>query len=341
MGNGSTDVRRASVRRITGAVPSAEQPASRVVEAHPVRIESGRPKEEIKVLEVVRRGTPLQEFIREGQRESLAADGVRTHVLDATGKDPGPLNELLARALTTTCPDAVLLRGGEVLSAVQPPRAQIPFFFDHCTPYEFGAASPLRMRLALMRACICYSNIAETALRDAGVSRVRLATGPTLPYLGLPLPAEMTFGVLKTSSDAAQALANIVAIRDKNERKYRIVSTIKMRGVDTLPSDVDVAEASTVLVAPTDFGDAGQPHEGAALALSFGRGLITTQTSALFQVNFPAGTYIHVVKYSANSYASAVEVFLNSNTRRLLEWTSEDRTFADPLPGIIRKGLEK
>jgi hypothetical protein len=193
-----------------------------------------------------------------------------------------------------------------------------------------------------MRTCICYSGVAEDALRAAGVSRIRVAAGPKVPYVGLPLPDKLTIGVLKTSADAAQTLSSIVSMRAQHGRDYRIVSTIKMRGVDTLPTDIDVAEASTVIVSPTDFGDMGQPHEGAALALAFGRGLITTQTSGMAQVNFPAGTFIQVVKYSANSYASAVEVFLGSNTqRKLLEWAAEDRTFADPIPGIIRKGLEK
>jgi hypothetical protein len=252
------------------------------------------------------------------------------------------LNEMLMRAMEKECPDAVLIRGGEVLSVIQPPRSFVPFFFDHCTPYEFGASSPLRTKLALMRSCFCYSNVAEEALRAAGVGRVRVVTGPRVPYIGMPLPEKLTIGVLKTSADAAQTLSSIVSMREKHERDYRIVSAIKMNGVDLLPSDIDVAEASTVLVAPKDFEDMGQPHEGAALALAFGRALITTQTSGLSQVNFPAGTFIQVVKYSANSYASAVEVFLGSNTqRKLLEWAAEDRTFADTTPGIIRKGLEK
>lgn len=343
MDHGSADVRRASVRRIAGSVPRSEQPATRRTrEANPVSAESGRPKTTVKVLEVGRRGTPLQEFVREGQRESLAADGVQTQLLDVTAKAPGVLNEILIRAVEKECPDAVLIRGGEVLSVIQPPRSFVPFFFDHCTPYEFGAASPLRTKLALMRSCLCYSNVAEESLRAAGVGRVRVVAGPRIPYVGLPLPDKLTVGVLKTSADAAQTLSSIVSMRTQHERDYRIVSTVKMRGVDTLPTDVDVAEASTVIVAPTDFGDMGQPHEGAALALAFGRGLITTQTSGMAQVNFPAGTFVQVVKYSANSYASAVEVFLGSNTqRKLLEWTAEDRTFADPIPSIIRKGLEK
>jgi len=341
MDHGSPDVRRASVRRIAGAVPSSE-PTGRAREANPVSAETGRPKAQIKVLEVGRRGTALQEFVREGQRESLAADGIQTQLLDVTAKAPGVLNEMLMRAMEKECPDAVLIRGGEVLSVIQPPRSFVPFYFDHCTPYEFGASSPLRTKLALMRSCFCYSNVAEEALRAAGVGRVRVVTGPRVPYIGLPLPEQLTIGGLKTSADAAQTLSSIVSMREKHERDYRIVSAIKMNGVDLLPSDIDVAEASTVLVAPTDFEDMGQPHEGAALALAFGRALITTQTSGLSQVNFPAGTFIQVVKYSANSYASAVEVFLGSNTqRKLLEWAAEDRTFADTTPGIIRKGLEK
>jgi len=341
MDHSSADVRRASVRRIAGAVPSTEPPA-RPREAHSVGAEPSRPKAEIKVLEVARRGTALQEFIREGQRESLAADGVRTLLLDVTAKAPGILNEMLMRAMEKECPDAVLIRGGEVLSVIQPTRSFVPFFFDHCTPYEFGASSPLRTKLALMRSCLCYSSVAEEALRAAGVSRVRVVAGPRVPYVGLPLPEKLTVGVLKTSADAAQTLSSIVSMRSQHDRDYRIVSSIKMKGVDLLPSDIDVAEASTVLVSPTDFGDIGQPHEGAALALAFGRTLITTQTSGFAQINFPAGTFIQVVKYSANSYASAVEVFLGSNTqRKLLEWVSEDRTFPDPIPGIIRKGLEK
>lgn len=341
MVHGSPDVRRASIRRITGAVPGPETPTRGHREAHTVSAAPSGSKEEIKILEVARRGTALQEFIREGQQESLAANGISSVRLDATGRTPGNLNEVLMRTIERECPDAVLLRGGEVLSAVQPPRSFVPFFFDHCVPYEFGASSPLRAKLSLMRSCLCYSSVAEDALRSAGASRVRVISGPRVPYLGLPLPEKVTVGVLKTASDAAQTLASIVSMREHSGRNYRIVSSIKMKGVDYLPSDIDVAEAATVVVAPTDFGDIGQPHEGAALALSFGRALITTWTSGLAQVNFPAGTFIQVVKYSANSYAPAVEVFLGSNTRRLLEWVAEDRTFADPVPGIIRKGLEK
>lgn len=342
MDQGSADVRRASVRRIARAIPSTEQPARGPCKANPVRVEPGHPKTKIKILEVGRRGTPLQEFVREGQRESLAANNLQTILLDVTAKTPDTLNEMAMRAVEKERPDAVLIRGGEVLSVLQPPCLFTPLFFDHCTPYEFGAASPLRTKLALMRSCICYSTIAENALRSAGAKRVRLATGPKIPYVGLPLPEKLTIGVLKTSADAAQTLSSIVTMRSQHERDYRIVSTIRMRGVDTLPTDIDVAEASTVIVSPTDFGDMGQPHEGAALALAFGRGLITTQTSGLSQVNFPAGTFIHVVKYSPNSYAPAIEVFLCGNTqRRLLEWGAEDRTFADPIPGIIRTGMEK
>lgn len=341
MVQGSTDVRRASVRRITGAVPTSEAPARGPREAHTNSAETGKAKAEIKILEVARKGTPLQEFVREGQRESLSNDGIRSVLLDATGKPPGALNDLLLRMMERECPDAVLLRGGEVLSAVQPPRARTPFFFDHCVPYEFGASSPLRAKLALMRYCICYSEVAESALRAAGVGRVKMTTGPRIPYLGLPLPEELTVGVLKTSADAAQTLASVVAMKERHARNYRIVSSMKMLGVDCLPSDIDVAEASTVLVAPTDFGDVGQPHEGAALALAFGRTLITTRTSGMCQVNFPTGTFVQVVKYSPGSYASGVEALLNGNIRKLLEWVSEDRTFADPVPGIIRKGLEK
>ncbi len=331
-------VRRAAVRRIAGTVPSKDQPSERPRTTDDGRTQPDPAAPELKLLEIVRRGTPLRAIWHDAQKEALAKNRIKTVTLDSTGMAPGLLSERVQRLIETECPHAVLLRGGEVLAATQIPRlpTAVPFLFEHCSPYEFGASSPHRAKLALMRQCITYSPVAEENLRAAGVSRVRTCVGPSIPYVGAPPPEDVTIGVLKTSSDAAQTLSSILAMRERLERNYRVVSSIKMNGVEYVPSDVDVADASTVLVAPVDFGDVGQPHEGAALALSFGRALITSATSALSQVNLPTGSFIQVVKYSAGSYASAVEVFLR-NPRPFLDWAKEDRVFPDPVPAIIRK----
>lgn len=342
MESSSAVVRRAAIRRIAGSVAGAEQSAGG---GRPVTTERAVPDPaapRLKLLEVIRKSTPLRSVWAEAQREALATHGITTVTLDSTGLAPGLLSERLQRMVETECPDAVILRGGEVLAAVHIPRVSgtVPFIFEHCTPYEFGASTPHRAKLALMRLVICYSAVAEESLRAAGVTRVKTCVGPSIPSVSIPLPDETTVGVLKTASDAAQTLSNIVAMKERLGREYRIVSSIKMNGVDYLPSDVDVVEAASVVVAPVDFGDVGQPHEGAALALAFGRALITSKTSALAQINLPAGTYIQVVKYSASSYASAVEVFLQ-NPRPFIDWHKEDRVFPDPVPAMIRKVVEK
>jgi hypothetical protein len=342
MESSSTVVRRAAIRRIASSVAGAEQSTGgpRTTTAERIIPDPAAPR--VKLLEVTRKSTPLRALWAEAQREALTAHNIQTLTLDSTGLTPGALSERLQRLLETEYPDAVILRGGEVLAATQIPRTSgiVPFIFEHCTPYEFGASTPHRAKLALMRLVICYSAVAEEGLRAAGVSRVKTCVGPCIPAVELPLPAEVTVGVLKTAADAAQTLSSIVAMKERLGRQYRIVSSIKMSGVDHLPSDVDVVEASSVVVAPVDFGDVGQPHEGAALSLSFGRALITSKTSALAQVNLPTGTFIQVVKYSASSYASAVEVFLQ-NSRPFIDGHKEDRVFSDPVPAMIRKVVEK
>lgn len=285
----------------------------------------------MRILDLQRPLHLLDRIALEEQAVRLRAEGLVPVVLDATGMTPQQLNTAMARHLRTV--DALLVRGLELFAMLALPG--LPVFLDHRTPYELGRTSPLRAKLARVRRAFCYSSEAAQALAEAGLVRNRLIPGPFLSPSPTPLPEKAAVGVLRTGAEAQRALMAVLEYRDRTMQPWPIYSTLSARGVTVLGTDIEVADRSSMLVAPTD-ADLGQPHWGALLAAATGRILVAKKTSALDNLPYPNGSFSHVV---GDSWGGGVQYVL-STPQNTAEWARRSRAYPDRLPELLRESLE-
>ena len=280
-----------------------------------------------RLLELVYSSGPVLDVVFAAQRRGLTeALGREFLTLELQGHGTRSRAKLLQAASRHRW-DALLIRGVRGLGEALPFFLKTPFFLDHVGDYEFGQRGELAPYAFKLKRAFCYSPKADADLRRAGFGKLTMLAGPCLPLLREPPPNGPTpvLGVLDTGHGARQALARIKSVRSQQGWDFEIVTTLKDRGARQVDNHFEVAEQCNLLACPMEFKDQGTPHEGALLALSIGRALATSQTSAIQALPLPPNNYVHVEKYSLGGYGTCWEVYRRSRSR-FDDWASKAKT---------------
>lgn len=284
----------------------------------------------MKLVELYRKPHEILEVAWSCQRQALKDLGVALELVDCTGL---PLAAAKAR-VAQAAGSAWLVRDTFFLQLDLPGTVYV----DLALPCELGTTSPLRAKLQKARRVFAYSALVERSVREAGMGRVTVLPGPHMESWESPIPEKVTVGVLKTSSDAQRVLVELMSYRATKDFVFDVVSPMPAKGALKVATNLDAADACTVVLAPMDFGDTGEPHLGAILALGARKGLITSRNDALSAMGFPMGSFIHVLKYSPRSYVSAIDVFMH-NPRPFLEWPHKAGADYTRLPRFLHKDM--
>ena len=286
----------------------------------------------MKIVELYKTPHEVLDIAWSGQRQYLRDQGVTVLAHNVSGMPSHATKDLLK---VMPDPDAWLLRDLEFLKY----DLSGTVYLDLSTPCALGPTSPWRTKLQKVRRVFGYSALMENSVRDAGMGRVTTLPGPYIEPFDSPLPERMTVAVLKTSADAQRVLFELLQFRASKNFDWDVVSPIQARGSTLVGSNLDAADAATLILAPTDNGgDLGTPHLGAILALASKKALATSRNDAVSTMGFPAGTFINVTKYSARSYVGAIELFLRGS-KTFLEWPHKAKTDYADLPKRIVRDL--
>jgi len=267
----------------------------------------------VRFLEVIHSGSEVLRLVWLGQDAWLREAGHEVQVLDLQGR-PATERLVLLKAERLHGHEAVLVRGIEVLPLLSDAGflAGPKVVLDHCTPAQVGRTYPRLGLLQRLAKVSCYSPQAERGFREAGVGKVRTLPGPhAVPVQEDARGEGLVIGVARSCATAHQVLTKLLRAADEKGWGATFVSTMTAIGSEKVGSDLEVAERCDLLVAPREEVDLGQPHEGAILALAFGRALVTNWTEALSAMSYTQGTYLNVDKYSAglSGYVAAVELY--------------------------------
>ncbi len=280
-----------------------------------------------RLLEITYDGGPILDVVFAAQRRSLGSELGRGFLhVDLRGHNTKGRAKLLQAAARHRW-DAVLIRGVRGMEEALPFFTGTPFFLDHVGGYDFGLKNEFSPIAFKLRRAFCYSPQADNELRDAGFGKITTMAGPSLPDLRTPAPTGdlPVLGLLDTGHGARQALARIKQVRAAQGWGFDIVTTLKDSQARQVAHPFEVAEQCNVLACPMEFRDQGTPHEGAILALSVGRALATSQTSAMLALPYTPAKYIHVEKYGLGGYGTCWEVYRRSRAR-LDDWPDRART---------------
>ena len=290
------------------------------------------------VLDIFRTSNDILELSRWEQRAGLEDRGIDVVPLDLTGLPVAEAQDRYIRAMDMARPQLQLIRGGDVLE-ILPLVTKVPTLFDHSTPYSFGKTTPLRGKLEYLRRSFCYSTMAVNDLKDAMVHRITLVSGPYLSPIPTPEPEKMTVAVLKTCSLAQQVLREVAHMRDRAHLDFNIVSTMPAPGVEVVESSFEAARRASLVCAPMEDIDYGQPHVGAVLALATGKALATSRTSALESLPYPTGSFISILKHAPRSYGTAATTLANS--KGLSDWPKKVQYDAEKAIDVLAEHIRQ
>ena len=265
----------------------------------------------MKFLEITYDGGPVLDVVFEAQRSALAeAIGRGYQHLEMQKLSTAQRAKLLREAAKYRW-DMLFIRGVRGLEEALQFFPNTPFLLDHVAGYDFGPKYSLNKYAFKLVRAFCYSAMADTDLRHAGFGKVTTMAGPFLPKLTAEAPSggPPVLGLLDIGHGARQALARIKKVRKDQGWDFEIVTTLKDRGARQVDNVFDVAEECNLLVCPVESKDYGVPAEAAILALSVGRALSTSQTSAMLSMPYTRGQYVHVEKYSLGGFGTCWEVY--------------------------------
>jgi hypothetical protein len=272
----------------------------------------------VQILEIVAGGGDALKMAFAVQREHLKEKADIVSIDITTMGIPERKKVLSSIKSVMQPPDAILLRGIEFLPLLSSTMVKCPIFIDHCTPVELGKTSPLSRYLdQQVKRVYCYSERAESELRQAGIGRVKVIAGPSIPTEHLPSSSNGTprIAFLKTCSRSQQVMAYALGVARKQEWKMEAISPLKGALVTQVDSNLEAVEAADFVVAPYEDRDFGQPHEGAILAHSVGRPMTTARTLAFSIMGFPVKNFIAAEKHLFGTYAAAVGMYLRNRDR--------------------------
>jgi hypothetical protein len=293
-----------------------------------------------KLLEITYDGGPILDVVFAAQRVLLEKELGRGFMhLSLSGIGRAGRAKILQKASKQRW-DAVLIRGIRGMKEASPFFTRTPFFVDHVGGYDFGVRNEFSQFASKLRRVFCYSPQADSELRSAGIGGVSTLAGPFLPSLPTPRPMVEVpvMGLLDTGHGARAVLGGIKRVRDAQGWGFEIVTTVRDADSRQVDNAFEVAEQCDLLVCPMEFKDQGTPHEGAILALSIGRALATSHTSAILTMPYPSATYLPVERYGLGSFNSVWEVYRRGRTR-LDGWPTKARTDHNHLPREILKRL--
>lgn len=289
----------------------------------------------MRLLEIVHGGNEVLRLVFDAQREHLKKHfGLRTISIEGMKKETA--TQLVKKNIIDFQPVGLLLRGIYGLPAVALTGTKIPLVVDHCTPAELGKTSPLREHLHTVRRVICYSSKAENDVREAGLGKVTVLSGPFLPVVDCPLPENLGVAILDTCPGARAVLDHVRNMRASKGWKFDIVSTMVASGVIHVDSAPEAVERAHLVVGVYDEMDYGQPHDAAILALSFGRALAASRTSAFGVLPYPVGSYITTPTYATGAASAAVDIFMRS-PGPFLSWPAKVKSDPAEVPNLVKK----
>jgi len=282
----------------------------------------------MRLLEIVRHSTDVLQAVYEDQRAYWSDRGVQIVTVHVEKMKKADRHTLLRRTLSAPF-DVVLIRGIESLREVASLKPRARICLDAVSNSDVGDES--RLDLWKLHRVFCYSKSFVAALPEGmqKSSKIVLMGGPYLPRgLSIPHPgkAETHFGLLDLYSGAHKVLQNILFTQKQTGWEGQIVTTLRHKSplVQTVSDHYEVAEMSNVLLAPFETEEHGLPSEGAILAMSFDRGLISTQIGALHSTPYNSENYLIVPKYRPGAWGRAMAVY------------NRGRTKYEAFPGIAR-----
>ena len=264
----------------------------------------------LRILEILTsEPSPTVRMAHDQQREQLAKHGEIT-TLDLRNKSSRDKTGLLDAVKT---PNAIILRGFRDFYAVASRFPNVRMVVDCCGRIDLPAAVEGRFHLTRV-AVLCYSEVMEDKLRSLGATDVTVLPGPLLGDLtdwnDLSGPVRVGF---VPGTFARHAIRDALRVREEKGASWGdvvFIATEKFVGVEQVSSVEEVVGASEVLVGALEAEDFGEPNDAAILAATFGKGLISVNTSAVEKLGFVGNTFARVAKYSDGAYGAAVRMYM-------------------------------
>lgn len=279
----------------------------------------------MKLIELVYEGGPVLDMALHAQRGVLDAElGDGFVSADMRGVPAGNRKAFLQATSRKGQPANLLVRG---LSGVREACAYFPksaIFMDALGKSDAPEPAEFFMQSQRTRRVFVYGDEMSRAVRKAGIGEIARLSGPYLPPLRMPSQkssAPFVVGVPSLGDGVLLAVAKLKAAQEKVP--FAIVAQVSVRGVETVPTCVDVAEMCDLLVVPDEQMDRGGPSEGAMLALAVGRALCTTGSSALYNMAYSSGKFLLAERYVPASYAACALLY------------SQQRTSLDAFPATV------
>lgn len=298
----------------------------------------------MELLEVIYEGGEVLDLALKAQRDLLEGElGDEFLSVDCRGIPTEARQLLLRDAALGYNPRAVLIRGlaGVPEVAAYFPRAKL--FFDMLgrslppTRLQYAMLSPRTLR------GYTYGPAANDALRTAGIHNTQVE-GPFFPALELDRPEEEGFefsvGVLSLYHGNLELLGRLKRLRDSHGIPFRIVTQRQeLRGVETVPDVLALAEASDLILYPQDQEEWYGPDEGAILAMCTGRALGTIRSDGLAGIKHEPSRVAQAAKYSPGSFVNAVTAY-RERRDQLDSLTAVSKLVWDTVPRDILRRLQ-
>jgi hypothetical protein len=243
-------------------------------------------------------------FQRESLRERLGSDFVSVDLRSKTALErKALLQTTLVRGKTFK---NVLIRGlSGLLEASQVFRTS-SLFLDALGRSELPASREFSQWAFRTKRAFVYSDLMMQAVRAAGIGAISRHQGPYLPRINLGTEdVSNSIGVLSLGRGFTPVLGQLKRRWEQEGLKFDLVTTMAVAGATRVGSVFEVAERCGLLIAPYEEMDRGGPHEAALLALSTGRVLCTSATSALYSLPMGEKQLLQAACYERNSYADA------------------------------------
>lgn len=262
------------------------------------------------LLELVYEGGPILDLCLEAQREYLAAElrnGFAS--IDMRGL---PLidQERTLRAASKGMVHHLLIRGMSGLPMAPQPFPKAALFLDMLGKSDAPEPRSLSQFAFRIKRAFAYSREADGALRDAGIGLISKIPGPYFPRVNMDTVESLTVGVLPFGRGEMEVIGKLKQLRDERGIAFEILSTQRIRGTVPVPSPLEMAAQSSLLIFPNEQIDLLGPNEGGILAICTGRALCTCVTSALEIMPYPRSRFLVATRYAAGSYAQAVPAYM-------------------------------
>ena len=200
----------------------------------------------------------------------------------------------------------ILIRGLSGLLEASQVFTSSSIFIDALGRSELPAARELSQWAFRTKRVFVYSDLMMQTIRAAGIGAISRHQGPYLPRIDFGTEdVSDSIGVLGLGRGALVVLGQLKRRREQERLKFNLITTEAVAGTLRAASVFEVAERCGLLVAPYEEIDRGGPHEAALLALSTGRVLCTSATSALRSLPLGERQLLEAACYERGSYAEA------------------------------------